>query len=168
MASSSFRPYPPGAPPGRGKAQPVKGIADFLQAHDKLRLLLPTATRLASLQSACSAALADVFTACSILQFEENQLLIGTPNSAVAAKLKQKLPKLQEVLIRQGWQVNAIRLKVQLGKSIEKSMSSKHLALSGQAVAAFSELEKQLEASDRNTALKAALHAMLERHRHHS
>ena len=37
------------------------------------------------------------------------------PNSAAAAKLRQLQPKLEEVLRRQGWEVSAIRVKVQSG-----------------------------------------------------
>jgi len=41
-------------------------------------------------------------------------LLVG--NNAAAAKLRQLLPALQSRLAARGWQVNAIRLKVQSGQ----------------------------------------------------
>ena len=34
-------------------------------------------------------------------------------NAAVAAKLRQLQPRLEEILLERGWQVNSIRLKVQ-------------------------------------------------------
>jgi len=34
-------------------------------------------------------------------------------NASVAAKLRQLQPRLEEVLSRRGWQVSAIRIKVQ-------------------------------------------------------
>jgi hypothetical protein len=37
-------------------------------------------------------------------------------NNAVAAKVKQLLPALQAHLRSKGWEVNAIRLKVQMGR----------------------------------------------------
>jgi hypothetical protein len=37
------------------------------------------------------------------------------PNNAVAAKMRQLLPALQAHLRTKGWEVNAIRLKVQMG-----------------------------------------------------
>jgi len=45
----------------------------------------------------------------------ENWCLLVT-NSAVAAKLRQLLPALQAHLRSKGWEVNAIRLKVQSGE----------------------------------------------------
>jgi hypothetical protein len=45
-----------------------------------------------------------------VLSFEDAQLVLATPTSAVAAKLKQQVPKLQAALLKRGWQVNNIRL----------------------------------------------------------
>jgi hypothetical protein len=36
-------------------------------------------------------------------------------NASVAAKLRQLQPRLEEVLRERGWQVNAVRVKVQSG-----------------------------------------------------
>jgi hypothetical protein len=36
-------------------------------------------------------------------------------NASVAAKLRQLQPRLEAVLLEQGWQVNAVRVKVQSG-----------------------------------------------------
>lgn len=162
---SSFTPYPPKGPTAGSSVRSVKGVADYLQSHDKMRTLLPAVTRLAALQKSCQAALPVLFDACSVVQYDDGQLVLASPNAALASKLKQQLPKLQEILIRQGWQVNAIRLKVQVGKTFEKSTISKQLALPGKALSAFAELENTLESSPRNAGLKAALHAMLMRHR---
>ena len=164
MASSSF-PYPPKRPGSGSFNRTARGIADFLQANDKLGMLLPAVARLAALEKACSAALPNLFEHCSVVQFEAGQLLLGAPNAALASKLKQQLPKLQSALQQQGWQVNAIRLKVQVGKNQEKSSTSKRIApLSNQALAAFAALDDGLTPSTRNAGLKAALQAMLNRH----
>ncbi|HEY4542933.1 MAG TPA: hypothetical protein VIG66_11240, partial [Noviherbaspirillum sp.] len=82
-----------------------------------------------------------------------------------AAKLKQQLPKLQDGLAKRGWQVSAIRLKLQGGKISEKPRRSKELVMPEQATAAFSELDRNLAGSAGNEALRAALHALLARHR---
>lgn len=37
------------------------------------------------------------------------------PNGAVAAKLRQCLPAIEQVLVQEGWQATAIRVKVQSG-----------------------------------------------------
>ncbi|MBS0307872.1 MAG: hypothetical protein JSS58_02770, partial [Proteobacteria bacterium] len=80
-----------------------------------MRTLLPTVTRMAALQKSCETALPVLFESCSVVQYDADQLVLACPNAALASKLKQQLPKLQCDLIRQGWQVNAIRLKVQVG-----------------------------------------------------
>ncbi|MBI1890024.1 MAG: DUF721 domain-containing protein [Burkholderiales bacterium] len=162
--SSSYFPYAPGRQAASAKMRSARGVADYLQSHEKMRLLLPTAARLAALQKACEEALPLLFEACSVLQFETGQLLIAAQNAAVAAKLRQKLPNLQKMLHQHGWQVSAIRLKVQVGKTVEKSTASKHLALSNRALDAFAELEKSLESSNRNEALKTALQTLMKRH----
>ncbi len=160
MRSSSFIPYRPSARP-----KTAKGAADFLQSHDKMATILPTVTRMAALQKDCAAILPAMFDACTVLQFEADQLVLSTPNAALAAKLKQQLPKLQGSLLKRGWQVNAIRLKVQVTKIIEKSRTSKQLTLPAQAVSALTELGSTLENSPRNNALRAAISAMVRRHR---
>lgn len=146
-------------------AHAVRGAADFLRTHDKMASLLPALTRIAALQKECSAALPGLFDACSVLQFDAGQLVLAVPNAAFAAKLKQQLPKLQLALVHRGWQVNAIRLKVQVVKIPAKSITSNKLLMPSQAVAALAELERALEASPRNAALKQALGTLVQRHR---
>ena len=38
------------------------------------------------------------------------------PNGAVAAKLRQSLPLIEQVLVEQGWQPTSIRVKVQAAR----------------------------------------------------
>ena len=161
MRSSSFTPYQQGTRPART----VQGAADFLRAHDKMAAILPAVTRMAALQKDCAATLPAMFNACAVLQFESDQLVLSTPNAALAAKLKQQLPKLQDKLLKRGWQVNAIRLKVQVTQSLEKAAIPKHLALPEQAVSALAALAGTLEDSPRNAALRTAISAMVRRHR---
>ena len=161
MHSSSFSPNQQGA----RRTRTTKGAADFLRAHDQMASILPTVTRMAALQKDCFAALPTMFDACTVLLFEAGQLVLSTPNAALAAKLKQQLPKLQDSLLNRGWQVSAIRLKVQVTKNLVKSIPSKQLSLPVQAVSALAELGDTLEDSPRNQALKAALMAMVQRPR---
>lgn len=157
MRSSSFIPYQQSTQP----VQAAKGAADFLRSDDRMASLLPAAMRMAALQRDCAATLPAMFNTCAVLQCEAGQLVLSTPNAALAAKLKQQLPKLQEGLLQRGWQVNVIRLKVQVSKSLEKSTTSRQLALPALAVSAFAELGAGLEDSPRNQALKAALNAIV-------
>jgi len=165
MRPTYSSPYPPRRPGAKTAARTALGVTDFLQKNDKLGMLLPTLERLAALEKACAAALPAFFETCMVLHFEADQLVLGVPNAALASKLRQQLPKLQGILQKQGWQVNAIRLKVQVGKIHEKSITSKQIALSNQALTAFAELEDTLESSPRNAGLKAALQTMLSRYR---
>ncbi|MNR80556.1 hypothetical protein D3C72_112810 [compost metagenome] len=161
MRPSSFIPFKQSSTAPKS----AKGAAEFLRSHDKLAALLPTVTRMASLQKDCAAALPAMFAHCAVLQFEANQLVLSTPNAALAARLKQQLPKLQDELLQRGWQVNAIRLKVQVAKSLIKSTASKQLVLPQQALSAFAELNGALDDTPQNQTLKAALAAMMQRHR---
>lgn len=140
------------------------GVVDYLKSHDRLSGLLPTVTRLVALQRDCSALLPSMFDTCTIMQFEDGQLIIGTPSSAIASKLKHQLRKLQEGLLQRGWEVNAMRIKVQVGNGLEKSVTSKRLSLSDQAVSAFENLHQSLESTPRNADLLAALTSLLQRH----
>jgi len=161
MRRSSFIPFqqPPSAP------QPAKGAADFLRAHDKMSALLPAVTRMAALQKDCAAVLPAMFAHCHVLQFEDSQLVLSVPNAALATRMKQQTPKLQGELLQRGWQVNAIRLKVQVAKIPSKSSTSSKPALSPKALSAFEELSAALDDSPRNRALKAALATMMQHQR---
>src|SRR5438445_8601073 len=130
-----------------------------------METISPAITRMAALQKDCTAALPSMFDACAILQFDAGQLVLSTPNTALAAKLKQQLPKLQDTLQQRGWQVSAIRLKVQMINRLENVQPTKQLVLPAQAMSALASLDDTLEESPRNQTLKAAISAMLRRHR---
>ena len=165
VRSSSLPPYHLGAQALRAPTRTAQGATDFLRAHDKIASLLPAVTRMAALQKDCAAILPDMFISCTVLQFESDQLTLSIPNAALAAKLKQTLPKLKDSLLKHGWQVSAIRLKVQVTESVEKSMPSKQLTMPIQALSALSTLITRLEDTPRNATLIAALGALVKRHR---
>ncbi len=142
-----------------------RGITDFLQSHDKMAALLPSITRMMNLQTDCAATLPAMFAGCAVLQFESNQLVLSTPNAALASKLKQQLPKLQDALLQRGWQVNAIRLKVQVGRPRDNPPPQKQLRLPDPAVSALTQLEGTLQNTPRNATLLAAIHALANRPR---
>lgn len=152
-------------PVGSRKGREARGAADFLRAHDKMAAILPGLTKMMALQKACAAALPAMFGACAVLQFESCQLVLSTPNAALAAKLKQQLPKLQETLQQQGWQVNAIRLRVQVMQPVATQAKGPRPALPREAAAAFAALGAALPTSSKNAALKAAIETMVRRRR---
>lgn len=148
------------------KTSVAHDAASYLGANEKIALLLPAARRMAQLQQVCAAILPDMFGHCEVLQCSAGQLVLGVPNASVAAKLKNRLPKLQESLAAQGWQIDAIRLKVQVRASnVARPAPAKQLRLPQQAVSALADLADTLEDTPRNAALRAAVAAMVGRHR---
>jgi hypothetical protein len=140
-------------------------VTAFLRRNEKMAGLLPTAMRMASLQSDCAGALPQMFANCDVLSYEDSQLVLATPSSAVAAKLKQQLPKLQLALHKKGWQIDAIRLKVQVTRSIPPVVHTRQLVMPQMAINAFEELGETLAPTSQNATLIAALKAMAARRR---
>ncbi|MES2323121.1 MAG: DciA family protein [Pseudomonadota bacterium] len=138
---------------------------DFLKRNDKMAALLPTAMRMASLQTDCAKSLPPMFAQCDVLSFQDAQLVLATPTSAVAAKLKQQIPKLIAALQKRGWQVVDIKLKVQVTRSIPPVVHTRQLVLPDTAKAAFEELGNTLPETAQNATLIAALKAMAARRR---
>lgn len=127
--------------------------------------LWPTITTITAIQKICVAALPQLFSYCQVLHLEGGQLVIAAPNSAFASKLKQQLPKLQEVVQKAGWQVNAIRIKVQANTTLIAEPPKKQCHFSSRALHAFDALEKNLAQSTHNDGLLEALRTLLERHK---
>ncbi|HEX8610421.1 MAG TPA: DciA family protein [Telluria sp.] len=138
---------------------------DFLKRNDKMAALLPTAMRMASLQSDCAKALPPMFGNCDVLSFEDARLVLATPSSAVAAKLKQQLPKLQGALQKRGWHIDEIKLKVQVTRSIAPVVHTHQLILPSTALSAFEALGDALPKTKANATLIAAVKAMAARQR---
>lgn len=138
---------------------------DFLKRNEKMAALLPTAMRMASLQSDCAKALPPMFANCDVLSFEDARLVLATPSSAVAAKLKQQVPKLMTALHKRGWQVVEIKLKVQVTRAIPPVVHTRQLVLPETATAAFAELGDTLAPTAQNATLIAAIKAMAARRR---
>jgi hypothetical protein len=147
---------------GKKMAQ-TNEIASFLRHNDKLSPLLPTVKRNISLQKECRTALPAIFDSCEVLNLNEDQLVMSTPNASIAAKLKQQLPKLQAHLQQRGWQINAIKIKVQVKRMVDKPEPVKQALLTGSALCAFEELRNNLDATPQNEGLKAALSRLLSR-----
>lgn len=162
-------PRPPSAffskPGGILNRAPMDATA-YLHANDRLAALLPAVNRMVALQKDCATLLPAMFKAWDIVHFEGGNLVLAVPNAAVAARLKQQLPKLQDGLSKLGWQVNAIRLKVQVAKIPEKSSTqAPKQTLPPTAVTAFAELADAIEDTPANAALRQALAAMVARRR---
>jgi hypothetical protein len=124
---------------------------DFLRRNDRMASLLPAATRMASLQKDVRLILPPMYANCEALSIQDGVLTLAVPSSAVAAKLKQQTPKLQAALQKKGWQVDSVRIKIQVGRALpaqDEVMKPSSLKLPPTAVQAFEELGDAL-AGDR-------------------
>lgn len=159
----SYSPYTQNIRIASVKAPKARDAADFLRSNSALSAILPAASRLVTLQLECAAILPGMFRSCEVLHLGEGQLTLRTPNAALAAKLKQSLPKLQDQLVLRGWQVNTIRIKVQVKAPAPPTPPRIPPVLPTRAVSAFAALEQTLENSPRNLALKTAIESIIRR-----
>ncbi|WP_296946267.1 DciA family protein [uncultured Massilia sp.] len=141
------------------------GATDFLRSSDRLAALLPNAMRMGNLQRDCRLILPPMYTACEVVSLQESVLSLAVPSSAVAAKLKQQVPKLQAALQKKGWQVEAIRIKIRMGSSVpvREQAQPSSLRLPATAVDAFEELGETLEETAQNAPLIAAIRRLAEK-----
>ena len=137
---------------------------DFLRKNDRLAALLPAVQRMARLRQDCTQVLPTAFGMCDLLSFEGGQLVLSAPNAAVAAKLKQQLPKLQEALLKKGWQIDHIRLKVQMMKAVTHPPPPRaDLSIPEKGVESFARLSETLAPTKQNAPLIAALKNLVNR-----
>lgn len=137
--------------------------SNFLQSE--LAHLWPAIANANKLQKACCAVLPQLFLYCQVLHLEKEQLVIAAPNAAFASKLKQQLPKLQTALQQAGWQVDAIRIKVQSKPVFSLEPTQKQCQLSRAALQALDNLEKNLTQAKSDADLVGALRTLLLRHK---
>lgn len=133
-------------------------LLEYLRSDDKLSSLLPTVQQVAQLQADCEQQLPALFSNCRVLQLRENTLHIAASNAALATRLRQVLPKLQQGLRDNGWGIEQIRLKVQLMPTQPAPPPpSEPRVLSSSAIASFASLASQIEESPLRDALQNLL-----------
>jgi hypothetical protein len=139
---------------------------DFLRRNDRMASLLPAATRMATLQKDVRQILPPMYANCEALSVQDGVLTLAVPSSAVAAKLKQQTPKLQAALQKKGWQVDSVRIKIQVARAMpaqDAVMKPSSFELPPTAVQAFEELGDALPESPQNASLIAAIRRLAER-----
>jgi hypothetical protein len=85
----------------------------WLEQQAEFRALTDRAERLLELQAdlrACAPGLA-----LTALGLENDELLVGAPSAAAAAKLRQLAPSITSALVARGWKVKRIRFRPQPG-----------------------------------------------------
>jgi hypothetical protein len=155
---------PPFSFRGRTSSSTAKGVADFLQQHGTMGSVVPVVQRLAALKKDCLKIAPVIFESCDVLNLEAGRLVLACANPALAARLKQQLPQLQHGLQKRGWQVDSIRLKVQIPEARQPLSRPKQIALTRNALQAFAELDATLSRSSKRTALHEAVANLLKKH----
>lgn len=138
-------------------------VIDFLQRHEGAAGLLPTAERILRLRDdlrlLLPAALRDT---CEVSGFDADVVIVRVSSAGLAAKLRQTLPRLRDGLIERGWQVSAIRARVQPGGSPSISTTwhaPTETSIPAEAVLAFRRLGQTLDDSP----LKSAVERLIRR-----
>jgi hypothetical protein len=150
---------------GTKNRQTSVGASEFLRGNDRMAALLPTAMRMMRLQNDCAAILPSLYANCDVLSFQEGVLVLAVPSSAVAARLKQQLPKLQAALQQRGWQIETAKLKVQVTRAMPQQVEMRTLELPPTAVDAFEELGEALADTAQNANLIAAIKSLAAKRR---
>ena len=138
---------------------------DFLRRDDTAAALLPAAQRHLQLrQDVLALVPAALRETCEVVERDDDTVLIAVPSASAAAKLRQTLPRLRDGLLDRGWQVTAIRMRVQPNgptgrEAPAPARSGPDLPSAG--LAAFDRLTQGLPESP----LKAAVDRLLTRRR---
>ena len=100
---------------------PAHKIDFYLDSSSSLRALARAARRVADLQQIFLNAAPQTLTqACYVKQLRAGTLFLLAENAAVAAKLKQLAPRLLAAYVKQGTEVTAIKVEVQVGEAAPK------------------------------------------------
>lgn len=155
----NFIPYDKTSP----KPNTSKNATTFLEGHPELNNLLPTIQQIQQLQDDCLRIYPLFFKNCAVLHLKKEILTIAVPHAAMAAKLKNQLITLQTQLIQRGWQIEQIKLKIQIETSVPPPISEKNIALSQNALDSLSQLNNILQ-KQKNSPVQTALAKMIKRH----
>ena len=155
------RPARPGYSAGHG----ATSVIDFLQRHEGTAALLPAAQRILQLRQDFVALIpASLRDTCEVSGFNEESVTVRASSAGAAAKLRQTLPRVRDGLLERGWQVNAIRVRVQPGGAASVSThweAPSQTAIPASGVAAFESLNEVLE----DSSLKTAVQRLIRRRR---
>lgn len=134
----------------------TKDVVTFLSLNDTMVSLFSVITKINALQENCNKILPTTLKSCNVINFISGELIFSAPNAALCSKLKQYLPKLQDFLLKNGWKINIIRIKIQPVEKFFLPIRDKS-PLPKLAILAFSKLNDILENTVSNQALKIAL-----------
>ena len=142
---------------------PAHKIDFYFNSSDSLRVLTQRAQGIAELQQVfLKNAPQQLTQACCVKQLRAGTLVLLAGNAAVAAKLKQLVPRLLTAYGKLGLQVTAIRVEVQVSEGApEIASASPAKRLSLDSIKSLENLAERLEDSP----LKQAITRMAARQR---
>lgn len=136
----------------------------YLDSSSSLRALTGAARRVAELQRIfLSAAPQPLTRACRVKQLRGGTLYLLAENAAIAAKLRQLAPRLLAAYVKQGSEVTAIKVEVQVSGG-DPQTSPDRRPREGLSTDSIESLEA-LAAGLEDTPLKDALNRMAARQR---
>lgn len=119
---------------------------DWLNNDQRGVNVLATAQQLLQIERATQKALPPALAgSCRVARIEGDKVTLAVPSASHASKLRQLAPRIVQLLIQTGWNVNEIGVKVQanlLQGEIKTAREKDVNPLDAQALAAFEHLKK--------------------------
>ena len=127
----------------------------YLNSADPLRNLTRAARHLSELQHILAKyAPSDLTKHCLVKQLREETLTLTAANAAIASQLRQLTQRLIAGYQKEGAQVTAIHIEVQVRNAVQKTVSSaEKRTLSLESIGEIKKLAEELEASPLRDAL---------------
>lgn len=133
----------------------------YLRSADALSRLAEHAARLARLQAILAHELPPLMAeSCGVANLKGEELVLHARSGAVAARLKQMLPGLQQAYARQGVLLAAIKVKVAVSNPEPRRPAAARRFVPTQARGSLAQLATALPAG---SALALALRRLIER-----
>lgn len=133
----------------RQQSNGEKTALGWLKDDEQKANILKTASYYLDIQNTILASLHDPVTqACKILKFDNGTLVIAVPSAAYAAKIRQLTPRISQLLMNQGLNVNEVRIRIQANLYQPEPQARAHTEnraiLNQSALDAFDKLHKTL------------------------
>lgn len=138
---------------------------EYLGSQKRTVDVVRIARQLMEIRNDCNHLLPGWFVNCRITNLKNGTLSISVPNQALAARLRQRIPFLQNQLSMKGWSIDTIRVKVLITppEVTEKPVPKK--TLPPKARESFSELYEHFKQDEHShSQLCEALRRLISRH----
>lgn len=139
-----------------------KTALGWLRDDEQKANILKTASYYLDIQNTILDSLHDPVTqACKILKFDNGTLVIAVPSAAYAAKIRQLTPRISQLLMNRGLNVNEVRIRIQANlykpEPTAQVCTENKAILNQSAVDAFDKLHKTLPKGEFSDAIARIL-----------